>query len=237
VRRFKVGDKVYAYKWEIGKGGFYAEYVAVLATNAAPIPKPLDLRNAGAIPVTGLTALQGIDDALHLKKGQSIIIHGASGGVGTMAVQFAKVRGARVFATASGSDGVALVRRLGADRAIDGEKEDIVEAVREFAPEGVDCVLAFTGNKLADCLKGLRRGRVLAYPNGIEPAPRKRKGLKIVAYDGVAGVREFEALNRAVESARLKVPIAASFPLAQAAKAHQRLAAGHVLGKVVLRIR
>src|SRR5258708_3527774 len=158
VGRFKVGEKVYAYKWEIGKGGFYAEYVAVPAEDVAPIPKPLDLRHAGAIPVTGLTALQGIDDALHLKKGQSIIIHGASGGVGTMAVQFAKLRGARVLATASGRDGVALVRRLGADMAIDGQSGEIVEAAAQFAPGGVDCILAFTGNKLGECLKALRRG-------------------------------------------------------------------------------
>jgi NADPH:quinone reductase-like Zn-dependent oxidoreductase len=237
VRRFKVGDKVYAYEWEIGKGGFYAEYVAVPAKGVAHIPKPLDLRHAGAIPVTGLTALQGIDDALHLKKGQSIIIHGASGGVGTMAVQFAKLRGARVFATASGREGVALVRRLGADTAVDGRSGNIREAVLQFASEGVDCVLAFVGSKLAECLKALRRGGLLAYPNGIEPAPRKRKGLKIIAYDGVAGVREFERLNRAAKAAPLRVPIAATYPLAQAAKAHQRLAAGHVLGKVVLRIR
>jgi NADPH2:quinone reductase len=237
VRRFKVGEKVYAYKWEIGKGGFYAEYVAVPAEDVAPIPKPLDLRHAGAIPVTGLTALQGIDDALHLKKGQSIIIHGASGGVGTMAVQFAKLRGARVFATASGRDGAALVRRLGADMAIDGQSGEIVEAAAQFAPGGVDCILAFTGNKLAECLKALRRGGLLAYPNGIEPAPRKRKGLKMIAYDGVAGVHQFERLNKAVEAARIKVPIADIYPLAEAARAHQRLAAGHVLGKVVLRIR
>jgi NADPH2:quinone reductase len=171
------------------------------------------------------------------KKNQSIIIHGASGGVGTMAVQFAKLRGARVFATASGRDGVALVRRLGADVAIDGQSGNITEAARQFAPAGVDCVLAFTGNALADCVKALRLGGLLAYPNGIEPAPRKRKGLKIIAYDGVAGVREFEKLNRAVEAASLKVPIAGVYPLAQAAKAHQRLAAGHVLGKVVLRPR
>ncbi|HEV7551613.1 MAG TPA: NADP-dependent oxidoreductase [Candidatus Angelobacter sp.] len=237
VRRFKVGEKVYAYKWEIGKGGFYAEYVAVPAEDVAPIPKPLDLRHAGAIPVTGLTALQGIDDALHLKKGQSIIIHGASGGVGTIAVQFAKLRGARVLATASGRDGAALVRRLGADMAIDGQSGEIVEAAAQFEPGGVDCILAFTGNKLAECLKALRRGGLLAYPNGIEPAPRKRKGLKMIAYDGVAGVRQFERLNKAVEAARLKVPIADIYPLAEAASAHQRLAAGHVLGKVVLRIR
>jgi NADPH:quinone reductase-like Zn-dependent oxidoreductase len=89
------------------KGGFYAEYIAVAAENVAPIPKPLDLRRAGAVPVIGLTALQGIDGALRLKRGERIIIHGASGGVGTMAVQFARLRGAKVFATASGKDGVA----------------------------------------------------------------------------------------------------------------------------------
>jgi NADPH:quinone reductase len=121
--------------------------------------------------------------------------------------------------------------------AIDGHRGDILDAIREFAPEGVDCVLAFAGNKLAECLKASRGGGILAYPNGIEPAPRKRKGMKAAAYDAVAGVREFERLNRAVDSANLRVPIAARFPLAQAAKAHQRLAAGHVLGKVVLRIR
>ncbi|MGZ4898221.1 MAG: zinc-binding dehydrogenase [Candidatus Angelobacter sp.] len=145
--------------------------------------------------------------------------------------------GARVFATASGREGVALVRRLGADMAADGRSANISKAALQFAPAGVDCVLAFAGNKLAECLKALKRGGVLAYPHGIEPAPRKRKGLKVIAYDGVAGVREFERLNRAVEAARLKVPIAAAYPLAQAAKAHRRLAAGHLLGKVVLRIR
>ena len=89
VRRLKVGDEVYSYNWENPKGGFYAEYVALPADKVAPIPKRLDLRHAGAIPITGLTALQGIDDALGLKRGETIIIHGASGGVGTLAVQFA----------------------------------------------------------------------------------------------------------------------------------------------------
>jgi NADPH:quinone reductase len=78
VRRFKAGDKVYAYGWGKPKGGFYAEYVAVPAETIAHIPERLDLRHAGAIPVTGLTALQGVDDALHVKKGQAVIIHGAA---------------------------------------------------------------------------------------------------------------------------------------------------------------
>ena len=115
IRRFQKGDRVYAYSFLNRKGGFYAEYVAVPAENVAPIPKSLDLRHAGAIPATGLTALQGIDDALGIQRSESIIIHGAAGGVGSLALQFAKLRGARVLATASGEDGLALVRRLGAD--------------------------------------------------------------------------------------------------------------------------
>jgi NADPH2:quinone reductase len=238
VRRFRRGQKVYSYAWSNPKGGFYAEYVAVKAENVASVPGMLDLRHAGVVPTTGLTALQGVEDALDLRKGDSVIIHGASGGVGTLAVQFAKLRGARVLATASGNDGVALVRRLGADMAVDGQRGNIAAAARQFAPDGVDAVLAYAGGPaLTRCLDALRRGGRFAYPNGVEPAPRKRRGIKVVAYDAVLGVREFQRLNRAVEAAKLKVPIAAVFPLAQAAKAHQRLAAGHVLGKIVLQVR
>ena len=122
VRRFKLDDRVYSYAFENRKGGFYAEYVAVSAKMTAHIPKTLDLEHAGAIPTTGLTALQGIDDALHLKKGETIIIHGSTGGVGSLAVQFAKLREARVLATASGQDGMDFARRLGADMVIDGRQ-------------------------------------------------------------------------------------------------------------------
>jgi NADPH:quinone reductase-like Zn-dependent oxidoreductase len=238
VRRFKGGEKVYAYSWNNPKGGFYAEYVAVPSDVVAPVPHKLELKEAGAIPTTGLTALQGIDDALHVKRGESIIIHGASGGVGTLAVQFAKLRGARVLATASGDDGVALVRSLGADAAVDGRSDDITAAAKQLAPAGVDAVLALVGgDPLERCLDALHaRGR-LAYPNGIEPEPRKRAGIKQTPYDARAGRREFDLLGRALDAANLKVPIAGEYPLAEAAKAHARLAAGHVLGKVVLRVR
>ena len=237
VRRLAVGDRVYSYSWP-NPSGFYAEYVAVSAERVAPVPKRLNLTSAGAIPTTGVTALQGVDDALHLKKGETVIVHGASGGVGSLALQFAKWRGARVLAMASGKDGLALVRRLGADVAVDGRRQDIAAAARRFAPDGVDAVLAFAGGKgLTRSLDALRRGGRVAYPNGVAPAPRKRQGIKIIAYDSVSGVREFERLGRAVERARLKVPIAAAYPLAQAARAHRRLARGHVLGKIVLRIR
>lgn len=239
VRRFKAGQRVMGFVWWASRmNGFYSEYVAVDAGNVAPLPKRLDFTQAGILPASGFTALEGVEDALRLKRGQSVIIHGASGGVGTLAVQFAKLRGARVFASASGNDGVALTRRLGADAAADGRKTDLAGALRAFAPQGVDAVLALVGGKgLTPCIAALRRGGVLAYPNGVEPAPRKRAGVKLVAYDGDSGARNFERLIRAAESAKkFKVPIAAEFPLAQAARAHRRLA-GHLVGKIILRIR
>src|ERR1700684_2769709 len=155
-RQLKVGDEVYSYNWENPKAGFYAEYVAVPADKVAPIPKRLDLRHAGAIPITGLTALQGIDDALGLKKAETIIIHGASGGVGTLAVQFARLRGAKVFATASGKEGVELVQEMGAHNVVDGKRVDIDDQARRFAKDGVDAVLALAGGDgLGKCPHGV----------------------------------------------------------------------------------
>jgi len=238
IRRLKVGDEVYSYSWANPKGGFYAEYVAVVAEKVAHKPKVLDLEHAGAIGTTGLTAVQGIDDALHVKKGESVIVHGTTGGVGTLALQFAKLRGARVLGTATGDEGVTLVRELGADAAVDGKREDITTTARNFAPDGVDAVLATAGgDTLERCIDAVRRGGRVAYPNGVEPEPKKRSGITMVSYDGIAGVREFEHLNKAVQEARLQVPIAAALKLEEAARAHEWLAQGHVLGKIVLRMR
>ena len=237
VRRLKVGDRVYSYSFTNPKGGFYAEYVAVAADKAAPVPKTLGMKEAGAAATVGLTALQGIDDALHAKRGEIMIIHGATGGVGSLAVQFAKLRGARVLATTSGEDGLKLARRLGADAAVDGRHDDIAAAAHRVAPEGVDAILATAGGEaLERAIDTVRRGGRVAYPNGVEPEPKKRSGIEIISYDAVSGVGEFERLNEATERAKLVVPIAAEYPLAEAAKAHERLAAGHVLGKIVLRV-
>jgi NADPH2:quinone reductase len=142
-------------------------------------------------------------------------------------VQFAKLCGARVLACASRTDGVAPVRKLGADEAVDGRHADIAAAVRNFAADGLDAVLALA----------VRDGSLVTYPNGIEPEPQQRSGITIVSYDAVSGVREFEKLGHAVEAAKLKVPIDSEFPLGEAAKAHSHLARGHVFGKVVLQIR
>jgi NADPH:quinone reductase len=237
VRRLRAGDRVYAYSYDNPKGGFYAEYVAVAASKAAPVPEGLDPLEAGAVPCIGLTALQGVDDALGIEAGESVIIHGASGNVGMLAVQFAKLRGARVLATASGRDGQDFARRLGADAAVNGKRGDIAAAARRFAPGGIDAVLAFAGGKeLTRCLDALRKGGRAAYPNGVEPEPKKRKGIRIKAYDAIPGAREFERLRRAIKESELRIPIAAAFDLEEARFAHERVEKGHLLGKVVLRV-
>ena len=238
VTRFKVGDQVYSYSWDNPHGGFYAEYVAVPAERVGHVPQGLTLRQAGAIATTGLTAIQGIDDALHLKAGDTLIVHGATGGVGTLALQFAKLRGARVLATASGEDGLAFVKGLGADAVVDGRHGDISAAAREFAPQGVEAVLALAGGEaLERCIDALRPGGQVAFPYGVEPEPKPRPGLAPIRYNAIPGVDEFERMNRAIEAAKLRVPIEAEFPLAQADKAQERVEAGHILGKIVLRIR
>jgi NADPH2:quinone reductase len=237
VHRFRKGDAVYSYSFANPKGGFYAEYVVVVAEKVAPIPKGLTMHEAGAIPTTGLTALQGIDDALHVKAGETVVIVGASGGVGTLAVQFAKLREARVLGVASGEDGVALVRNLGADDVVDGHHGDISEALKRFAPDGVDAVLGLAGGDTLDrAVKVLKDGGRVAYPNGVNPKPKKRHGIQVIPYDAVPGIPEFNNLNMAVEAAKLKVPIAATFPLVDASLAHKRIAQGHVPGKIVLDI-
>jgi len=240
VTTFKVGDAVYAYCWDNPKGGFYAEYAAVATNCVARIPKGLTVDTAGALGASGLTALQGLEGALHIQRGETLIIHGASGAVGTLAIQLAKLNGAKVLATASGDDGIALVRRLGADAAVDGRRGDITAAARSFAPKGVEAVLALAaGDGLQRCIDALRAGGRVAFPYGVEPEPKPRAGISIVGYDAISGPEEVELvrLNKLVEMRKFEVPVAAEYSLEDAAKAHERMAKGHVLGKIVLRIR
>jgi NADPH:quinone reductase-like Zn-dependent oxidoreductase len=142
-----------------------------------------------------------------------------------------------VFATASGKEGVELVREMGAHSVVDGKRVDIDDQARRFAPDGVDALLALAGgDALEKCLNVLRRGGRVAYPNGVEPAPKKRRGMTVIPYDGISGVREFERLNAAVQGAKLKVPISECYSLAQARRSHERLAEGHVIGKITLAV-
>src|ERR1700680_3050469 len=127
VKRFKKGDRVYGISFLNPKGGFYAQYAVVSVekkTILALTPGKLPMPQAAAMAVDAVTALAGLDTTLGLKSGESLLIFGESGGIGHLAVQFAKRMGARVLAVASGDDGVAFVRGLGADKVVDGYKSE-----------------------------------------------------------------------------------------------------------------
>lgn len=235
VRRFRKGDRVYAAAVANPKGGFYAEYAAVEADNASPLPDTLTVEQAGAMPVDAITALRGLDDTLRLRAGESVMIFGASGGIGHMAVQFAKRMGARVFAVASGNDGVALVKRLGADAVVDGHKDDVAAAARRFAPDGLDAALLTAGGPAADsALEAVRDGGRVAHPNGVRPEPTARPGIELQSYEGDISAEVIARVNRLVEQAPFEVHVARTFPLDQAGDALQALNE-HYVGKLALR--
>jgi NADPH:quinone reductase len=237
VSRFKEGDRVYAFTLFNSKGGSYAEYVAIKADNVSLIPDNVATDQAGAMPVDAMTALRGLDDTLHLKAGESLMIFGASGGIGHMAVQLAKRMGARVLAVASGTDGVSLAEQLGADRAVDGRKDDVTVAARQFAPKGIDCALITTGGNVAqEALAAVRNGGRVAYPNGVEPEPKARSGVSVQSYDGMPDPQAIEKLNRLIESGPFAVHIDRTFSLDEVREAY-RVLNSHYLGKLALRPR
>ena len=233
VRRVRVGDRAYGYQME---GGFYAEYAKLKEDRVAPIPKGLDPTEAGALGADGITALRGLEDQLRLQKGASLMIFGASGGIGHIAVQLAKRMGARVLAVASRQDGVDLVRRLGADAAVDGRKDDVVKAVTDFAPDGLDAALVLAnGQGLNETLKRVKKGGRIAYPHGVEPEPEAPAGAKLLAYDGEPSAEAFDRLNRWIGDGPFHVELGRVYRLEEVAQAHKEVDKHH-LGKRALRI-
>lgn len=236
VKGFKEGDRVYAAALANPKGGFYAQYAAVNADNVSLIPGRLTMEQAAVLPSDGLTALTGLEKVLGLKTGESLMVFGASGGIGHLALQLAKRIGARVFAIASGDDGVQLAKKLGADRAVDGRREDVLKAAREFAPNGIDAALVTAGGDKTDqALSAIRKGGRIAYPNGVMPEPTAPDGVKIDAYDGEGGRALVDRLNALINSGPFEVEVDKTFPLEEAAQAQQALTEHH-LGKIALRI-
>ena len=232
VERAHPGDRVWAYSME---GGFYAEYVAVKQGNVAPVPRGLSTEQAGALGADGITALRGLEDALHLRRGEKLLIFGASGGIGHLAVQLARLIGAEVFAVASGDDGVALVRRLGAQEAADGKRGPIADALRRFAPAGLDATLVLASGKgLKAALAQMKKGGKVAYPNGVEPEPEAPRGVTVHAYDGLPSPEAFDRLNALISEGPFHVEVR-SYPLDEAAQAHRDLEKHH-LGKLALRM-
>lgn len=240
VDRFEEGDRVYAVALASPKGGFYAEYAAVPAGSVSHLPGDLTVEQAGVMAVDAITALQGLDETLGLEGGETLMVFGASGGIGHLAVQLARRMGARVFAVASGQDGVKLARRLGAEAVVEGHEGDVAAAAREFAPGGLDAALVTSGGEAADrALTAMRDGGRVAYPAGVEPEPKGASGIDIRSYDGVPGPEAIEKVNRLIEadaedSPPFEVHVDRTFPLEQAVDAHRALDT-HYLGKLALR--
>lgn len=236
VKRLKEGDRVYGYGFGNAKGGFYAEYTSVPEENVAKIPQGLSVEEAGALAVSGLTALEGLE-SLDLKEGSTLMIIGASGGVGHVALQLAKRMGARVFAVASGKDGVDLVRRLGADDAVEGKKHDVAQAAGKYLKEGFDAALVFAGRSdgWKSVLALVKKGGTVAYPNGVEPPPVTRKGVQLKAYDGVSAPDVYERLNNLIEKGAFHVELGHLYPLDEASRAIADVG-GHHIGKLAIKI-
>ena len=236
VKRFKEGDQVYAAELVNPKGGFYAQYAAVKSDNVSLIPGHLTIEQAAVLPSDGLTALTGLEKVIGLKSGESLMVFGASGGIGHLALQLAKRLGANVFAIASGNDGVQLAKKLGADSVVDGRGANVLDAARQFAPNGIDAALVTAGGEETDeALLAIRQGGRIAYPHGVMPEPAAPDGVAIEAYDGENSPALIDRLNALIDSGPFEVHVDRTFRLEEASKAHKALTEHH-LGKIALRI-
>jgi len=226
---FAAGDEVYGYLG--AHSGGYAEYVAAPASEFVRKPKQIDFDTAASVPVAALTAWQGIFDHGKLANGQRILITGASGAVGSMAVQLAKNKGAHVIGIGSGRN-EEFVRKLGADEFIDYKKAKFEEQVRD-----VDVVFDTVGGDTQErAFQTLKRGGVLVStvsPPSAEKA--KEFGVTVAMVVMMPNLDQLAEINQLVESGKLKVRVATVLPLAEVKKAHQLSASGHADGKIILR--
>lgn len=233
VTRFAIGDRVYAATVPVARGGFYAEYSVVEAEHVAHVPARLPTEQAGAMAWDALTALSGLD-VLDLQAGQTLMVLGASGGIGHLALQLARLSGIRVLAVASGADGVALALRLGADAAVDGRRENVLAAVSAFAPDGLDAALVTVGGEVAErSLRAVKDSGRIAWPNGVEPALTTNTSARVSQYDGDRSTAATDRLNAIIEAGPFEVHIAQTFPLDRARDAHLALH-DHYVGKLAL---
>ncbi|MFD0352349.1 NADP-dependent oxidoreductase [Streptomyces sp. NPDC127110] len=235
VTLFRAGDEVFGMPRFPHPAGAYADYVTAPARHFAPRPGGLTHIQAGALPLAALTAWQALVDTADLRPGRRVLIHAAAGGVGHLAVQIAKARGAYVIGTA-GAAKHELLRSLGADELIDHRTQDFADTVRD-----VDVVLdSLGGPNWARSLRTLRPGGTLisllppddTFPVEEAEAAGVRAVFMLVEPDH-AGLREIASL---VEGGRLRVIVDAVFPLEEAARAHTLGETGRTTGKIVLSV-
>lgn len=245
VTRWSVGDKVCAL---LGGGG-YADYAVVDARHALPVPAGLDMVQAAALPETAFTVFTNVFEGGQLKSGETLLIHGATSGIGVMAIQMAKAAGARVIATSRSSAKAEAAKALGADVSLDASAVDLIEAIK--AEGGADVVLDMVGADYAEVnlhsLKPGGRWVVIASLTGTKAQiDLQRIMLKKLVLTGSTlrsrSIEEKARLAKAVEdtawpwveAGQVKALIHATYPLDQATEAHLDLEAGQHIGKIVL---
>jgi putative PIG3 family NAD(P)H quinone oxidoreductase len=247
VTRWKLGDRVCAL---LGGGG-YADYAVVDARHALPVPEGLDFVQAAALPETVFTVFTNVFEGGGLKAGETLLIHGATSGIGVMAIQMAKAAGARVIATSRGAAKAEAALALGADFSLDATTADLLAEIK--AAGGADVVLDMVGAAYAElnlnALKPGGRWVVIATLTGaLAQIDLMRVMLKRIVLTGSTlrsrAVDEKARLAAAVEqtvwpwvaSGKVRAKVEATFPLDQAAAAHQRLETGDHVGKIVLTV-
>ncbi|WP_220449700.1 NADP-dependent oxidoreductase [Nonomuraea longispora] len=233
VTRFQPGDEVYGMPNFPHRAGTYAEFVAVRSRQVARKPARLSHAEAAALPLAGLTAWQSLVDTAQVGPGMCVLIHAAAGGVGHLAVQIAKARGAYVIGTARAAKH-DFVRSLGADEVIDYTAVAFEEAV-----EAVDVVLDLVGGETRRrSLEVLAEGGLLIpLPRGLDVSQEAaERGLRVAPLIVEPDYRGLEHLAELADSGKLKISVSRELPLAQATEAHRCIDSGSATGKTVLAV-
>ena len=232
VNGFKPGDEVYGFP-DSSRNGAYAEYIAVNETKLARKPKSLDHIHAAAIPLAGLTAWQALFDTAGLTAGQKVLIQAAAGGVGHLAIQFAKIKGLYVAGTASGRNQEYL-KQLGCYLPINYDTTRFEDVVHDF-----DAVVESMGGEVRTrSWKVLKKGGILVALIGPPPSEEDAKahGVRASIIWGQANAGQLAEIAGLADAGKVRPEIVAVFPLRDAAKAHQMSETEHVRGKIVLQV-
>ena len=231
ITKFKAGDPVFAYV-SLDNNGGYAQYALTTEHETAPKPKSLTYVQAAAVPIVALTAWQALVDTAKLSAGQTVLIHGGSGGVGSFAIQIAKSRGAKVIATASTAN-QDLLKELGADVAIDYTKQKFEDIAKD-----VDVVLDSIGkDTLARSYGVVKKGGIIvSLVARLDQSELEKRGIRGTALSVEPHSEELVKIGVLIDEKRIKVIVSQTFPLSEAMKAQEQVATGHTRGKIVLKV-
>ncbi len=231
IGKFKAGDPVYAFFTLASEGG-YAQFVVAKESEAALKPKALSYAQAAAVPAAASTAWQALIETAKLSAGQTVLIHGGSGGVGHFAIQIAKARGAKVIATASATN-QDFLKKLGADQAIDYRKAKFEDVARD-----VDVVLDTVGEDTLKRSYGVvkKGGMIVSIVDDPDQATLDAHGIRGASIRSSPKANVLEELTRLIEAKKITPIVSQVLPLSEVAKAHEQIATHHTRGKIVLQV-